>query len=343
MATQSAALISLLMSNTATPPQIEIFKPGTYTSVEGVKMTFSAGDMAELVETYDAATNPAPLVIGHPGMDDPAYGWTRGLTLAGDVLVAQTEQVESSFAERVNSGRYKKISAQIYPRDHPSNPTPGKLHLKHIGFFGAHPVAVKGLKTASFSEAQQAGCITIEFPTTKEAPQVADKDKEAELASFAERSAALDAREAQINADGEALAERQKTSAKAEAVARHDANLSFADGQVAAGKLLPAGKDELVHVLDALAAPGFASFGEGEKAKSPLAIVQGWFGAANPVVSFGEFAKDDGESSSGLASFAAPPGFTVDQAKLAHHNRALALQAEKSGLSYDEAVRRTAA
>ena len=282
------------MTNTATPPQIEIFKPGTYTSVEGVKMTFSAGDMAELVETYNPVTNPAPLVIGHPGMDDPAYGWTRGLTLAsGDVLVAETEQVESSFAESVNAGRYKKISAQFYPRDHPSNPTPGKLHLKHIGFFGAHPVAVKGLRSASFSEAQQAGCITIEFPTPQEAPMADDKNKVGEL-SFAEREAALAKREAAVGQSEADLAAERAATAKQAATARHDANLSFAETQITAGKLLPAGRDELVHVMDTLATPGFASFGEGDKAKSPLAIVQSWFGSAKPVVSFGEFAKDDG-------------------------------------------------
>jgi hypothetical protein len=295
---------SLFMSNTPHPPQIEIFKPGTFTSVEGEAMTFTSADMVELAESYDAATNPAPLVIGHPGMADPAYGWVKGLSVVGDVLIAETEKVESSFAESVNDGRYKKISARLYPRDHPANPTPGKLHIQHVGFFGAHAVAVKGLKPASFSEAQQVGCMTFEHPHNTPGKQLEEADlaqDEKDGLSFAEAQSALAVERAQFAKDKAAFAETQKIAAKEASDARHAANLSFAEGVVGAGKLAPHAKDELVHVLDQLAVPDVLSFGEGDKAKSPLAIVRGWFDKAGTLVSFAEVAKDDGFVGGGAA------------------------------------------
>jgi len=51
----------------------------------------------------------------------------------------------------VNKGRYKKISASFYSPNYPFNPAPGSYYLKHVGFLGAVPPAVKGLGDARFS------------------------------------------------------------------------------------------------------------------------------------------------------------------------------------------------
>ena len=283
------------MSNSPTPFEIEIFKPGTFTSVEGTEVSFGAADLEEMVGSYDPTSNPAPMVVGHPALDAPAYGWAGGLRIndAGR-LVAVGDQVEASFAEMVNDGRFKKVSAKFYPRDHPANPTPGKFHLKHIGFLGAAAPAVKGLKSVSFADGVQAGCITFEIdnshPTHEpKEPIVAEKDKEL---SFAERETALAAREDAL-AKSEAKAKDDRIAIdKAAADARHAGHVSFAESQIAVGRLAPAAKDEAVFLMDALSsAPQTLSFGEGDKSATPVALFQRLVSSAKPLISFGEVAK----------------------------------------------------
>ena len=72
------------------------------------------------------------------------------------MLYAEPDQVEPQFAQLVNSGRLKKISASIYLGDTPGNPTPGRPYLKHIGFLGAQAPAVKGLPSAQFNDGGEA-------------------------------------------------------------------------------------------------------------------------------------------------------------------------------------------
>jgi hypothetical protein len=190
------------------------------------------------------------------------------------VLVADPDQVEPAFAEMVRDGRFKRVSAELYPREHPGNPTPGRLHLKHIGFLGAAAPAVKGLKPVSFS-ALQAGCITFEHPMKEKNMASPDKDKTEDVASFAEREAALAAREAKL-AEGEAKLGKDR------------------EAQCATGRVLPAGRDALVFVMDALGdAPATLSFGEGDAARSPVAVLQDLIAAGAPLVSFGEAAPAD--------------------------------------------------
>jgi hypothetical protein len=329
------------MTNQNPFPQIEICRVGDFTSVEGVQVSFSMPDLLEMRDSYDAGRDPAPIVIGHPALNDPAYGWTGGLEIVGDRLVANPDQVDTSFAEMVAAGRFKRVSPQIYPRDHAGNPTPGKLHLKHIGFLGAAAPAIKGLKPVSFSEAQQAGCMTFETPLKEDVMPGNDDKKDAQELSFAEREAALVRREEAITAGETKLADARKALDDAAAEARKADAMSFAESQVKAGKLAPAGKDKVAFLLTTLSAPDVLSFGEGEAAETPAAIFKGLFETAAPVVSFGEFAKPDNKKPAAL-SFAAPSGYDVDQTALAHHERALALQAETPSLSYADAVRKTA-
>lgn len=141
---------------------LEIFKAGTHTSEDGRVFTFTAAVVDEIAETYDPALSEAPLVIGHPTTDAPAYGWAQGLHAKEGVLYAQPHQVEPQFAEMVNAGRYKKISASIYLPDSPGNPKPGKHYLKHIGLLGAAKPAVQGMRSASF--AADDGAVSFSMP-----------------------------------------------------------------------------------------------------------------------------------------------------------------------------------
>ena len=134
---------------------LEIFKAGTHTAMNGETLTFSDADIEAIVEAYDPDVYPAPIVVGHPQTDAPAYGWIQSLNTTDDHKIeAAPEQVDAAFAELVEAGRYKKISASFFGPDVAGNPVPGTYYLKHVGFLGATAPAVKGLKTvANFAQA----------------------------------------------------------------------------------------------------------------------------------------------------------------------------------------------
>lgn len=146
------------------PSPIHIFRPGRHTAMQGRALEFSAADLAATAAAYDPALHEAPLVIGHPAANAPAFGWVAGLRADADGLFATPRQLEPAFAEEVRAGRYKKVSASFYVPDSPHNPHPGVFYLRHVGFLGAQPPAVKGLAPVRFAEGDdEAGCVTVEF------------------------------------------------------------------------------------------------------------------------------------------------------------------------------------
>ncbi len=136
----------------ADPAPFEIFRAGRHTASDGAVIDFSAADLGLAARAYDPAIHEAPLVVGHPRTDDPAYGWVKGLRSDGSSLIAAPHQVDSAFAELVRSGRFKKISASFYTPESPQNPAPGTYYLRHVGFLGAQPPALKGLKPVAFAD-----------------------------------------------------------------------------------------------------------------------------------------------------------------------------------------------
>lgn len=136
-------------------PAIEIFRAGRHVDMHGRAFDLSRADLADIAGRYDPAKHEAPLVIGHPQTNAPAYGWVRGLRVVGDTLVADTHQVDAAFAEVVNAGRWKKRSASFLLPTANDNPSPGQYYLNHVGFLGAQPPAVKGLRDAQFAAPDQ--------------------------------------------------------------------------------------------------------------------------------------------------------------------------------------------
>ena len=132
---------------------IKIFKVGTHTDMRGVTRNYSRDMLSECVATYSPEIHEAPFVLGHPKHDDPALGWADHLELDDDgILWAYPKKVDAEFAEAVNTEKHNKVSSSFYLPDSPNNPTPGKLYLRHVGFLGAMPPAVKGLGSVQFSE-----------------------------------------------------------------------------------------------------------------------------------------------------------------------------------------------
>lgn len=132
--------------------KFEIFKPGTHTAASGATLSFSEADLAATVAAYDPAVHEAPIVVGHPRDNGPAYGWVKKLEFSEGALVAHADELDPEFAEMVKAGRFKKRSASFYAPDSKANPKPGVFYLRHVGFLGAQPPAVKGLKDVPFAE-----------------------------------------------------------------------------------------------------------------------------------------------------------------------------------------------
>lgn len=152
---------------------LQIFKAGRHVAMCGTAIEFSARDLDGIVASYDPKVHEAPLVVGHPTHDAPAYGWVKALVRKGDALEADPDQVNPAFAEAVKAGSFKKVSASFYRPDSPNNPKPGSYYLRHVGFLGAQPPAVKGLRQIAFGDADD--CVSFEeavpaAPPAEQAP-----------------------------------------------------------------------------------------------------------------------------------------------------------------------------
>ncbi|STZ63801.1 Uncharacterised protein [Moraxella lacunata] len=132
--------------------QHEIFIAGTRADNSGKEVTITPDDLNAIANGYNPSFHEAPIVIGHPDDNAPAYGWVKSLSAKGDKLYAEFGEMDEGFVGLVKSGRYKKLSASFYPPKHPSNPKPDNWYLRHIGFLGALPPAVKGLSPVSFND-----------------------------------------------------------------------------------------------------------------------------------------------------------------------------------------------
>lgn len=139
---------------------LHIFKPGKHVAMSGASINFSEADLAATVSAYDPALHEAPLVFGHPKHDAPAGGWVKSLASCADGLEAVPHEVDPAFAELVANKRYKKISASFYHPAAPNNPVPGVYYLRHVGFLGAQPPSVKGLRAIELGDAEEG---VIEF------------------------------------------------------------------------------------------------------------------------------------------------------------------------------------
>lgn len=141
---------------------IHIFRAGSHTAMQGQTIAFGEADIAASAAAYDPAKHEAPIVVGHPAADAPALGWVQSLSADAGGLNAVPRQVDPAFAEAVAAGRYKKVSASFYQPDSPHNPVPGVYYLRHVGFLGAQPPAVKGLAPVQFAD-DGGDCVSFEF------------------------------------------------------------------------------------------------------------------------------------------------------------------------------------
>jgi hypothetical protein len=67
----------------------EIFRSGERISADGSRWNITDADVQRAAEVYDPKLHEAPIVIGHPAMNAPAYGWVPKLAADGGSLNAE--------------------------------------------------------------------------------------------------------------------------------------------------------------------------------------------------------------------------------------------------------------
>jgi hypothetical protein len=299
--------------------RMAIFKAGTHTDSAGQKKEWTIEDLARIAGAYDPAGHEAPVVIGHPETNSPAFGWAKKLFIEGDTLWADAEIVPE-LDDLIERGLYKKRSVSLYEDG----------TLRHIGFLGGNPPAVKGLPDIAFNDKQVSH---FEFTLND------SKNKEVHIMKFLEWIKTLAGKDgvtlddlprtfseaditAQVNVEVAAKVEAEKTRLtaefaetqkkkddefklredairQAEAAARKAAVASFCEGLVQKGKLTPAMMKHgmgLVNFLEQIASiETTIEFGEGDgkKKQSPIEFMQFFLAGLPKAIEFKEVAGED--------------------------------------------------
>jgi hypothetical protein len=285
--------------------RIEIFRPGAFKPMAGAEaLSFSEGQLRATAVSYDPSKSEAPVVVGHPATDAPAFGWVKALDFADGTLGAYVDDLVPAFVDQVKAGRFKRVSASFYAPEATSNPRPGVYYLKHVGFLGAAAPAVPGLKSVSF------------------AADVASFSFEGDFAGE----------------DDGALSFADMRTRLAEHEAREIA--SFLDGLVKEARL-PQGLRPLASaLLQGAPAGAVVSFSEGG-AEQRVKLGSGLrrlLQALPPKVEFGEFAKPEPGEAQGGTEISFPDGFEVPPERAAIAETLLRVSREK-GITVLEAAR----
>lgn len=138
--TRTAAAAHLFAAGLA--DWIEVFRAGTHTDSKGTSCTFTTEDLDQMVANVSLGKPPA--VLGHPKHDDPAFGWAE-LKRDGESLFAKFDDVNPAFEEGVKTGAYRNRSVSVL------KDAAAGWRVRHIGWLGAAPPAIDGLKPVSFS------------------------------------------------------------------------------------------------------------------------------------------------------------------------------------------------
>ncbi len=366
------------MPDPSAPPvtaRIEVFRSGTFMPMQGGAITYSAADLRAIADAYDPDGAPAPVVIGHPAVDAPAFAWVRGLDYdaATDRMHATIGDIAPEFAAAVRAGRYRKVSMAFHRPGAPENPVPGTWYPRHVGFLGGAAPAVTGLKLASFSAPADA-VFTADFGAGEAASSLFRSLRDFLIAQFGLEAADRALPAYSIEWLGEtddpprpsfssppqpqdppmpptpdpaaaaraADLDRREAALRArETAARHDANVAFAAALVAEGRLLPVSQAQVVAVLDALPADASVSFaaGNGQTTTQPTAdAIRAVLAAQPQTVTFGAHPVPPGPGDRSAPAAFAADGKPVDRDQLALHGRAEAWMRAHPGTSYLDAV-----
>jgi hypothetical protein len=321
--------------------KFEIFKTGTHTSDKGIQKEYSLDDLNFIAQSYNPTEDEAPIVIGHPIDNSPAYGWVSSLEVTEDgklVADAPDDKLHPEFLSAVQKGRYKKRSISL---------TPEGKH-RHIGFLGGAAPAVKGLADIQFS---QPSSTIIEFEIEEQSNENSlELEPELKLNSF-------DSIQSQLNSINETIKQLNNNfSENQNAELQSKFNIlsteinslkskinksefeSLLAEKLGVGSLTPAIKDKLLAVSNFAEAQNFnADFSQDKFSKDLNVLLTDLVNSFPKVIYYENFAeKPEFETDKLIDEFA---NYSVDAEAKALHSKALALS-KKENITYLSAVKK---
>lgn len=135
-------------------PRVQVLAVGTFRDMHGETIQVTPALIAQLADSYDPRLYAAPVVIGHPQHNSPRFGTLISPSASVEHLEVGLADLDPEFVTAHRQGRYPQRSLSFWPAGHPDNPLPLKdrAYIRHLGFLGAQPPAIKGLRGADLAE-----------------------------------------------------------------------------------------------------------------------------------------------------------------------------------------------
>jgi hypothetical protein len=312
--------------------KFEIFKIGTHTSDKGISKEYTLDDLNFIAQSYKPEEDEAPIVIGHPEDNDPAFGWINSLSVTADgslIAEASEDKLHPDFLTALKEGRYKKRSISLTPE--------GKL--RHIGFLGAAKPAVKGLADIQFSSLSS---VMYEFDVDKEPEIKTEVDKFSELTKEIDQlkeSVAVLQQNFSESGENSANASIDKISSQLNSLQAKISNSDFEkmlDEKVNEGTLTPAIKDKVLEVSNFMQSQNFSEDFSVSKFQSEAnKILVSLVNSFPKIIFYENFAeKPEDDNSLKDDSFI---GMEIDSESKQLHKKAIALM-KKDNITYLNAV-----
>lgn len=157
---------------------VDVFSTGNHTDDKGRAHAIDLSFLEQVVNNFNPTLHEPPATIGHPKTDAPAFGWVCGLRVKDDILQARFCDTDPAFEALVKEGKFKKRSSAFY-MDTATAPGGQVPALRHVGFLGAQPPAVKGLREIHFDEGE-AVTFDITFSEGDSSMDKEEQDKQAQ-------------------------------------------------------------------------------------------------------------------------------------------------------------------
>ena len=249
----------------------EIFSVGTWTDASGSRDKYTDADLDNMVENFNKLkeTVKPPVKLGHKEEGQPSIGWVKALKRVGDKLIGTLTQVPDLVMKAIQSGRYKRISSEIYFNHKHAGET-FKRVLAGVALLGADIPAVANLKDldaylsqstlkGSFDmmksyalDVDEAGkIINIE---NKGLSNMEEKEYKLKIAELEAKKAESDKKaadaEVEKKASDERLAQFEKDKETEHKKTQIEGIKKYCEDMVKAKKMLPYQRDILVKDLD---------------------------------------------------------------------------------------------
>lgn len=217
----------------------DVFKCGTHLDHSGTLRTINEDDIDRAISSYKSGS--APIVVGHPSLNAPAFGWIDGFRRVGQTVQARCSQAAEEFTDAVRRGLYKNRSLSFNADG----------TFRHVGFLGAAAPAVKGLSEIQFSE--HGDFMTIEFAENNaESPKESAEEAASSNAEAQEPLNHADILKSTVDKLTLKVRELENRLSDEQTKRRRMEFAAYADGMINAGRLKQSAKQRLIDTMEQL-------------------------------------------------------------------------------------------